>query len=225
MEHEFKIGMRVRVNWDKAPEHARRNPRIYDGDEGEIKRLYGQHGLPYAEVRNESSKAHGGGTLVQNWPACMLEIIGEPKRESEKGWIEWSGGECPVPLGQRFQCRLRSGVIGRVKVCTEGLRKSPGWNNEPLAAYRILDQAAAQGSQESGAQGEQKPARAPVAAAPTEPDPNAAMLARDIQGGEVCALGAPSNSNREPEISTGRPTSNLLIVANPDDRRILWGAQ
>lgn len=33
------------------------------------------------------------------------------QQEDEVGWIEWSGGECPVPPGKRVDLKLRGGSI------------------------------------------------------------------------------------------------------------------
>lgn len=33
----------------------------------------------------------------------------------DDGWIEWSGGECPVPTGTRVDVQFRSGDVGTLR--------------------------------------------------------------------------------------------------------------
>jgi hypothetical protein len=58
------------------------------------------------------------------------------------GWIEWRGGECPVPSGVRIEIRLRNGVTGVISD-PRRLRwayhlTSVGLDND-IIAYRIVE--------------------------------------------------------------------------------------
>ena len=66
-----------------------------------------------------------------------------------EGWIEWSGGECPVPIDTRVQYRLRSYPKAAVlSAKAGGLRWDHGrtpesaadsLRNNDIIAYRIAE--------------------------------------------------------------------------------------
>lgn len=64
------------------------------------------------------------------------------KTASDDGWIEWAGGECPVPAGIQHQVRLRDGLVSEVDDCPE----TWSWDHEDgegdIIAYRIADKPA-----------------------------------------------------------------------------------
>ena len=57
---------------------------------------------------------------------------------ADDGWIEWHGGECPVPAGALVYVRFRNGVVGGLS--GERVREY-GWDHEgavyDIVAYRI----------------------------------------------------------------------------------------
>ena len=66
------------------------------------------------------------------WPASASDIT------PSDGWIEWCGGECPIPDGVRFQMRWRDGH--ETAVLNNAARWV--WNNRGLdvdiVAYRLM---------------------------------------------------------------------------------------
>lgn len=54
------------------------------------------------------------------------------------GWIEWSGGECPLPNGHRYEIK---NSVGRVVCIPLSRPESNLWSSNNIIAYRpILDQ-------------------------------------------------------------------------------------
>jgi hypothetical protein len=51
------------------------------------------------------------------WASQLLEAAEhpqpEPAAQEDDGWIEWEGGECPVPEGTEISVRLRDGREGK----------------------------------------------------------------------------------------------------------------
>lgn len=58
------------------------------------------------------------------------------KQERGDGWIDWRGGECPVPANSRVDIKFRDGDIG--------LAQSANWDwshlgyRSDIIAYRII---------------------------------------------------------------------------------------
>jgi hypothetical protein len=71
-------------------------------------------------------------------PAAGTEVSATPA-QADPEWIEWKGGECPVPLDATIEYRLRSGYSATRK-CGEFL--SSLWVNHEsswdIVAYRVL---------------------------------------------------------------------------------------
>lgn len=72
---------------------------------------------------------------------CNKGQRGYPERVAGAldGWIEWSGGECPVEAGQTVEVTFRDG--GRKSATLHKPRK--GWehqgNDDDIIAYRIVE--------------------------------------------------------------------------------------
>lgn len=66
--------------------------------------------------------------------------------DTQDGWIEWAGGECPLARGTRHQVRYRDGLIGREKYAIDGARSHQVWAHDPetarfdITAYRVVPQ-------------------------------------------------------------------------------------
>lgn len=58
----------------------------------------------------------------------------------DEGWIEWAGGECPVPAGTKVQCRYRNGDTGQL-YRAEGYRWNHAGNGVDIVAYRVIKAA------------------------------------------------------------------------------------
>lgn len=78
------------------------------------------------------SGAHtAGGRKVMVKCECQFE-----QQEQGDGWIEWRGGECPVPANSRVDIKFRDGDIG--------LEQSANWDwihlgyRSDIIAYRII---------------------------------------------------------------------------------------
>jgi hypothetical protein len=67
-------------------------------------------------------------------------------QQSENEWIEWAGGECPVPADTRVCVRFRDGETqGPVMACAYADPELSNWahvDSDPLAddiiAYRVV---------------------------------------------------------------------------------------
>jgi hypothetical protein len=67
-------------------------------------------------------------------------------QQSENEWIEWAGGECPVPVGSTVQYRTRAGFESGVVVVPEWYARSSVWAHDPphydpdtdIIAYRVV---------------------------------------------------------------------------------------
>ena len=79
------------------------------------------------------------------WRPASAEASTTPTVEASGGWIEWTGGECPVQDGIETLARMRDGVIGRSLEPTRWC----GWQHDPgaplldIIAYRIVKPAEA----------------------------------------------------------------------------------
>lgn len=72
--------------------------------------------------------------LERGWKAAFEEM-----REDNDGWIEWSGGECPVPRGSETTIRFRDG-----DETTDTIPHLWNWEHDndeaDIIAYRIVNQ-------------------------------------------------------------------------------------
>ena len=80
-----------------------------------------------------------GMSIVEGYYCEALEIalpILEQQERGEGEWIEWSGGNCPVPANSRVDIKFRDGDIG--------LEQSANWDwshrgyRSDIIAYRII---------------------------------------------------------------------------------------
>lgn len=97
-----------------------------------------------------------GMSILEGYYAEALEIalpILEQQERGGDGWIEWEGGECPVPRGTIVDVRYRSGQVEK-SACAWGWGSCPGtseassaagaafWENDSIEndiiAYRII---------------------------------------------------------------------------------------
>ena len=88
---------------------------------------------------------------------CGMSVIHEEgKKVGEQGasepagdWIEWGGGECPVPRGTLIQVKLRDGFVSSEQPALEGFQTGAeqwriGYDNDrkpcglDIIAYRVL---------------------------------------------------------------------------------------
>lgn len=76
--------------------------------------------------------------------AGVSSDLDKPKQDD--GWIEWHGGECPVPVGTpvvvRYRCGMVRGVFGALQDDESGLDASAEcWRNDDhqydIVAYRL----------------------------------------------------------------------------------------
>lgn len=91
-------------------------------------------------------------TAIKKARAALLQSEGNDEaspNDADSGWIPWSGGECPVPMGTVMQYRLRCGYESGVGVLKPGYLR---WNHSrpgeylrraDIVAYRIASSAAA----------------------------------------------------------------------------------
>lgn len=56
----------------------------------------------------------------------------------EDGWIEWRGGECPLPNGASHEVRLRCGRVVKDDEPETWLWFHSG-NHDDIVAYRIIN--------------------------------------------------------------------------------------
>jgi len=73
--------------------------------------------------------------------ARTAAILDEARNHAEPEWIDWHGGECPVPAGTRVEVRFRDGLpITRLanELSWQHYARSAG----NIIAYRILGDAA-----------------------------------------------------------------------------------
>src|SRR6266851_3295783 len=77
---------------------------------------------------------------------CRAQVLAlqlRARASASAGWIEWHGGECPVPVGESFEYRLRNGTGNGP------LRTPTAWNWEhhgdqyDIVAYRLTEAAQA----------------------------------------------------------------------------------
>lgn len=54
----------------------------------------------------------------------------------DDGWIEWHGGECPVPKGTLVDLRLRGGAVCAATVSCGWRWSRKGWDGD-IVAYRV----------------------------------------------------------------------------------------
>ena len=54
------------------------------------------------------------------------------------GWIEWSGGECPVGDGERVQVRFEDGWVSGESFVPTALRWNRSGKDSDIVAYRIF---------------------------------------------------------------------------------------
>jgi hypothetical protein len=70
-------------------------------------------------------------------------IIAELARDTD-GWIEWTGGPCPLAEGTRHQVRYRDGIVSREKYAIQGAISPTVWAHDPemprfdIIAYRVV---------------------------------------------------------------------------------------
>ena len=73
----------------------------------------------------------------------LIEIqSAEPETGADKtdeGWIEWKGGECPVPIGTFMDIRLRDGSGFQRQVVTNELRWSSIESSADIIAYKVVE--------------------------------------------------------------------------------------
>lgn len=71
--------------------------------------------------------------LIAAYPALKRAMEGD---KPDDGWIEWEGGECPVPRGTRVDIEFRNGQVHK-----NLLASSWSWEEEKgytIARYRVL---------------------------------------------------------------------------------------
>lgn len=54
-------------------------------------------------------------------------------------WVEWKGGECPVPIGTFMDIRLRDGSVFQRQVVTNELRWSSIESSADIIAYKVVE--------------------------------------------------------------------------------------
>ena len=61
-----------------------------------------------------------------------------PQDTQETGWIEWQGGECPVPQWVRTERRLRGGYSSRLHANGGHWDRGSVERSGDIVAYRII---------------------------------------------------------------------------------------
>ena len=82
-------------------------------------------------------------------------------------WIEWNGGECPVPDGVEFKFKFRDNRESQIRDTASRFRWRHINNSDDIIAYRILDEKPASDEIDISA----KP--------PAEPDPYTTQVGGD----------------------------------------------
>lgn len=119
-----------------APEPVQIKPGIWKNPDGKL------------ETRNPAVDliVNGGGKPVPKAPETPLPVL--PNALGD-GWIEWGGGECPIPgvMGGKWQYRLGCGTVNLAGADALGYcgawEHSSGIPSLTIVAYRLLPQEAA----------------------------------------------------------------------------------
>lgn len=72
-------------------------------------------------------------TLVRDFGAVLDK---DETQAPNDGWIEWSGGECPLPAGVEIDIKQRNGLIYKSNISGER-RWTHMKNHYDIIAYRI----------------------------------------------------------------------------------------
>lgn len=84
----------------------------------------------------EHRRANASNTSGWTSPYCNWSVV----MADAEGWIEWDGGECPLPDDTRVKLRTRNGVEHRLPVHAGNQRWGHGGGQYDIIAYRpILD--------------------------------------------------------------------------------------
>lgn len=129
MEHKFKKGDKVRVTY------VDRNDTeygIYVGCRGVIDE---DDTTPYVVFPNARL------AMLES----QLELVENSSDKEESGWIEWSGGECPVAADVIVQCMMRGGEDVGFWHMAELKGGEWDWShtNHPgdIVSYRVVEEA------------------------------------------------------------------------------------
>ena len=88
-----------------------------------------------------------GGQVTYSWKYCRPISPAEPKAGGE--WIEWKGGECPVPIGTKVEVRFRNlpdlvragktvGIVGVTDYCSPIFFDHSHQSNTDIIAYKVV---------------------------------------------------------------------------------------
>jgi hypothetical protein len=103
-EPQVKVGDKVKVIND-----AIFHPSVKLGDIGTITRNFGNRSI---EAKCETWSHSQQGTLGEDFE-LLQESNDKPSQEENDDWIEWNGGECPIPNDTLHEVKLRSGTISK----------------------------------------------------------------------------------------------------------------
>lgn len=117
--------------------------------------------IPTALLRDIVRALPEAGTLLRasDWPEISMPVIAEPNRaigealdridravdgakQAAAGWIEWNGGERPVPIGTKVDAKFPDGGMAR---CTDASLLFWGRQNGigEIIAYRVSKEGGA----------------------------------------------------------------------------------
>lgn len=71
----------------------------------------------------------------------QLELVENSADKEESGWIEWSGGECPVAAVTEVEIKFMDGDVWRNMGDPESLRWSHDGFSSDIIAYRVVEEA------------------------------------------------------------------------------------
>lgn len=61
-----------------------------------------------------------------------------PEIEDADGWIEWKGGDCPIPDGTKHIVKFRCGEVSSIDDTTESWGWGAGNGSHNIIAYKIV---------------------------------------------------------------------------------------
>ena len=88
-------------------------------------------------------KAAPRGEIIGTWASHLLESAEQPQPEpaapqaEDDGWIEWNGGDCPVPPRAEIKLGFRDGFEGS-STSPDDLRWDHAGSNGDIIAYKVI---------------------------------------------------------------------------------------
>ncbi len=88
---------------------------------------------PMIEQAGALGWSHSGGS----YDIVSYRVLTQPTN----GWVEWHGGERPVPAGTRVRVRLESTLTSDISGCADELRWSRSGDSSDIVAYCIEEES------------------------------------------------------------------------------------